>query len=310
MEILTLSMFNISYSENLKDTDFWLEKRKIVKYLENRHLSDGGYFFAQVEPSSGLDTYLAVKTLNLLGEEIKHTKSIVSFWESKEKTLDNLFGIFLAVETYKELGLLSEVSRKYKAYLLNYSKKNNTFPRITSIIFNKGFKLNNLSFAMNYISSIGKELEDLYYFAVLCRDLKIKIDKKRVINFVLSLNNEDGGFGQNNNSNLMTTHHALSILNIFSYKIATTEETYNYLMSQWEKCDYLEDVFYITESIILLKKPFTIAEKIFNFVSSCQRKDGGFSRCCVMGIQTIEDTYYAVKILKTCEKYSHKVLLK
>ena len=295
-------------SETHLDTGDSFEKRKIVNYLENRHVSDGGYFFAQVEPSSGLDTYLAVQTLNLLGAKIKYAKSITSFWEKED--VDDLFGIFLAVETYKELRLPVAVFDKYRRLLLHKLKDGAALSRLVSVSSEDTIRLKNLSLAMDYITTIGKDLQDLLYLVTLNRDLKIKLDNKKIIAFVISLQNKDGSFGHRRHSHLITTYHALCILNILSHNITAANKMYEYLTDQWERCEYLEDVFYATESIALLGKPLPSVKQIIQFVDSCQRNNGGFSRATVMGIPTIEDTYYAVKLLKTCERFSHQVFLK
>jgi len=56
-------------------------------------------FFAGIEISSGLKTYLAVKTLSFLGAKIKKAKSVELFWEQREAegNINDLFSIFLAV---------------------------------------------------------------------------------------------------------------------------------------------------------------------------------------------------------------------
>jgi len=72
----------------------------------------------------------------------------------------------------------------------------------------------------------------------------------------------------------------------------------------------LEDLFYIVESLTLIRKPLPNVSKIIQFVDSCQRGNGGFGRAPMMSIPTIEDTYLAVSIIKTCENYFHKTFLR
>jgi hypothetical protein len=67
-------------------------RRKVVSYIERCHLEDGGYFFARVLPSNGLDTYFAVKSLSILGVEPDRPEAIASFflkatWEGYVKRL-------------------------------------------------------------------------------------------------------------------------------------------------------------------------------------------------------------------------------
>jgi len=108
----------IGYTTAFQNTNkkIVMNRRKIAEYIEDCHLSDGGYFFAKIEPSSGLETYLAVKTLKLLGVKTKNTESVALFWkeEDNEGNLNNLFSIFLATETYKELGLKIRVFKNIR----------------------------------------------------------------------------------------------------------------------------------------------------------------------------------------------------
>jgi len=219
-------------SEIHLDTGDSFEKRKIVDYLENRHVSDRGYFFAQVEPSSGLDTYLAVQTLNLLGAKIKYAQSITAFWEKEDA--EDLFGIFLAVETYKELGLPASAFDKYRRLLLHKLRDKSTLNYLVSAPTRDTIRLKNLSLAMDYVSTIGKNLEDLLCLVTLSWDLNIKLDNKKIIAFVVSLQNKDGGFGHRRHSHLITTYHALCILNILAHNISTANKTYGYLTEQWK----------------------------------------------------------------------------
>ena len=294
------------------DKEITFNKRKIIDYIEDCHLSDGGYFFAKIEPSSGLETYLAVKALKLLGVKTKNTKSIALFWkqEKTEGNLNNLFSIFLATETYKELGLKIRVFKKYQKYLVDYYK--HIIPRGTFVFAeNKRLSRKDFSLAMSYFSTIGKELEDLFYLTTLNQDLKMKIiNKEKIIKLILSLQNKNGGFGRGRESHLMATYHALSILKLLSFNLPTKEKVYDYLMEKWSDCDFLEDLFYIVASLALIRKPLPSIIKIMQFVESCQRGNGGFGRAPVMSIPTIEDTYRAVSTIRTCENYSHKTFLR
>lgn len=307
MEVLFLLMPDTT-SETYLDTNTSFDKRKIVHYLEDRHVSDGGYFFAQVKPSSGLDTYLAVKTLNLLGAKIKYARSIHSFWEKENP--DDLFGIFLTVESYRELGLPATTFNKYRRLLFDKLKDGDTLPRLISVSIKNTLRFKNISLAMDYIGTIGKDLQDIFHLVMLCRDLRIKLNNKEVISLVEALRNKNGGFGNQKTSHLLTTYHALSILNTLSHKSAAPDRIYIYLMDQWKKSEYLEDVFYVVESMAMLGRPLPQVNHVVQFIDSCQRNNGGFSRATVMGIPTIEDTYYAVKLLKTCEHFLHRVFLK
>lgn len=286
-----------------------INKQKIIDYIEKRHLADGGYFFAQVEPSSGLDTYLAVKTLRLLDVKTKNVKSIADFWkrESSEGNLDDLYAVFLAVETYKELELPFTAFKKFKSELISQNKR--FFLHAQPAYISKSQKLT-FTYAMDIIEARGKGLQDLYYLVTLSRDLKFEIDKKKIANFIYSLQNQDGGFGHRNESHWIFTYHALSILDTLSLSVKNKNKILALIIQQLDKSDYLEDLFYSVISLALLGEPLPNVEEIISFIDSCQRNNGGFSRARVMGISSIEHTYMAVSVLKACEKSTGKKFIK
>jgi len=286
-----------------------IDKQKIIDYIEERHLRDGGYFFAQVEPSSGLDTYLAVKTLRLLGAKIKNTKSIADFWKRKtlEGNLNDLFAIFLAVETYKELGLPVTAFEKYQSMLIG--KKEGAFSHAQSMHTSKNQKLT-LTHAMSFIGARGKDLQDLYYLVTLSRDMKFDINKKKIADFVYSLQNKDGGFGHKKESHLLTTYHALHIFDVLSLPIKNKDKIRVFVTHWFDKSDYLEDLFYSAESLSLLGEPLPDVEEAFQFANSCQRNNNGFSRAMVTGVATIEHTYMAVSVICACKKSAGRKFFK
>ncbi|MCR4394444.1 MAG: hypothetical protein NUV31_08765, partial [Dehalococcoidales bacterium] len=55
-------------------------RRDVLGYIERCHLEDGGYFFARISPSSGLDTYFAVKSLSILGVKPDRPEAIADFF--------------------------------------------------------------------------------------------------------------------------------------------------------------------------------------------------------------------------------------
>lgn len=112
------------------------DKTAIISWIEDKQLQDGGYCFYKVEPSGGLDTYFAIKTLRLLHTRPKNTQAVMMFWENEEKdgNLSDLHGLFLAVETYKELGQSFKLFMKYQPLLEDYIKKGSHIQKRTFYI--------------------------------------------------------------------------------------------------------------------------------------------------------------------------------
>jgi len=90
-------------------------RRGVLGYIERCHLEDGGYFFACIPPSSGLDTYFAVKSLSILGVRPDRPKAIADFFlnDVKASALNGMTGIFLAVEVLNELGRMTDELKRY-----------------------------------------------------------------------------------------------------------------------------------------------------------------------------------------------------
>jgi hypothetical protein len=283
-----------------------VSKQETIDYLEARQLPDGGYFFARVEPSSGLETYLAVKSLKLLGAKIKNADSVVSFWKKQalNGNVNDLFSVYLMVETYKDLGLPIESSGIDRQRVLD--SVNEIISSLSTLEVHEQSNLDNISDAMNAFSSMGHGLENLFYLATLVRDFDLDVDKDEITAHVLSLRNTDGGFGSKSCSHPMSVYHALHILKTLSCEIAGKEQISAYLRSQFNRIDYLENLFFVTESLNLLDEPLPDIVEIVRFIEGCRRNNGGFSRARVMGIPTIEYTFMAISVLKICEKQTQR----
>jgi hypothetical protein len=278
-----------------------VSKKRIAQYIEDKHLADGGYFFAKVEPSSGQDTYLAVKTLRLLGMKPKHLESILRFWrqEDKDKNLDSINGLFFASQTLKELGANQQFLNHYRSYLRDQLHNPSVFVKNVFFVDGEGgFDFNNSSIAILYSDYIERELETLFYLCSLFRDFQISFDRSRIVSYLKSLQNTDGGFGSIRGSNLATTYHALSSFKILGEDDFEKEKVATYLISKRQMINYLEDWFYFIESLDLIGETITGVQSVSTFIGRCSRANGGFSRSQFIGISTIEDTYYAVSLLR------------
>lgn len=63
-----LGLMASTYLEAMK-----FNKKSIIEYITNRHQKDGGFHFANIEPSGGADTYYAVSILKVLEEVTDRT---------------------------------------------------------------------------------------------------------------------------------------------------------------------------------------------------------------------------------------------
>jgi hypothetical protein len=65
--------------------------------------------------------------------------------------------------------------------------------------------------------------------------------------------------------------------------------------------NFIEDMYWLCGSLSNFAEKTRLHDWIMHFVKGCQRTNGGFARKDVMGIPTLEDTFYAVSILKAEE---------
>jgi len=267
------------------------DKQRIVRYIEKRHLEDGGYFFARVLPSSGSDTCFAVKTLKLLNYQPSRPKKIIDYWQ--RESIDTIYGLYFAVETFKDLGVDTKKINKYSRLLKDFEKcylSENS----KNVVNTKS-----LETAQLCTDLADSELTSLFYWLSLCVDLEISFNKRMVIKKIIEIRNEDGGYGKIKKSQIASMFYALKIFKLLDHDIYK-KESISYLDQEWNKIHYLEDFYWWTESMEMLGQTVDKYKKmkLSKLVELCQKDNGGFSRSQFMGIATIEDTFYAVSILR------------
>lgn len=260
-------------------------RQEVVRYIERCHLEDGGYFFARVLPSSGMDTYFAVKSLSILGVEPDRPGAIADFFlkDIKEGTLSGVTGIFLAVEVLNELGRLTDELKRYaQPRIMALQNKAGGFGALEDI----------------YIE-VPSELEETYRAVRVLRTIGVDFNEHRVAYFVSSKLNSDGGYGRGERSTLASTFYATGIHKLLGTETRKLVSTRDYLRKREEnwQVQFLEDLYWLVGALDNLGEKCNFPDRVLRFVMGCQRENGGFSRATVMGIPTLEYTFYAVSIL-------------
>ena len=259
---------------------------KIVNYIDRCHMEDGGYFFARIPPSSGTDTYFAVKCLALLGVKPRNPEAIANFFlrQMKESTLSSIAGLFNAVEVINELGQITDDLRGHaQKYVIAWQNKAGGFGAVENI----------------YIE-VSSELEETYRAVRVLKTIGTAFDEQMVNGFVFSLLNRDGGYGRNGRSTLASTFYATGIHKLLGVDIQRLAGTIAYLRKRednWQ-IQFIEDLFWLVEGLANLGEKPVFPRRITQFVLECQRQNGGFARAGIMGIPTLEYTFCAVSILR------------
>jgi hypothetical protein len=268
-------------------------RRQVVSYIERCHLEDGGYFFARVPPSGGLDTFFAVKSFSILGIKPNRPEAIANFFlnDFKESTLSGITGIFLAVEVLNELGQMTDELRNYaQTQVMALQNEAGGFGALRNI----------------YVE-VSSELEETYRAVRILKIIGADFDEQRVSRLVFSLLNPDGGYGGKGYSTLASTFYATEIQKLLGNEIGKLTSTKGYLRKaedNWranfdnEQVDFIEHLYWLVKALANLGEKSNVPDRAAMFVLACQRPNGGFSRATIMGIPTLEYTFYALSILR------------
>jgi len=257
--------------------------RSAATYIESCQLEDGGYFFARIPPSSAMDTYYAIKSLSIMGLTPARLHDIKDFLTKavEGKTLKSINGLFAVIESFYELG-----------------EKCTASEHILKILHSLGNKAGGFGAIENLDIEVVSELETTYRAIKIMNRLRIDFDKKQIADFVLRFNNPDGGFGYGGISTLASTYYATEIFKIIGpeYNDSSHLKGYLNMLRNSHQINYLEEIFWI--SMIFRNTGRILADNaILDFIIGCQRSNGGFARKDVIGIPTLEDTYYALSAL-------------
>jgi hypothetical protein len=268
-------------------------RREVAKYIERCHLEDGGYFFARVPPSNGLDTYFAVKSLSILGVKPDCPETIVSFFlnDVKEGTLGGIPGIFVTIEVLNELGQMTDDLRSHaRQQIMLRQNKAGGFGTLKDI----------------YIE-VSSELEETYRAVRVLRTIGGDFEERRIVNFVSNKLNLDGGYGREGRSTLPSTYYATAIYRLLGANPPARTDTVKFLRETEERwrasldggrVNFIEDLYWLVGGLDNLDQKSNFPDRTLRFVMECQRVNGGFSRATIMGIPTLEYTFYALSILK------------
>jgi len=260
-------------------------RESVQQYIERCRLDDGGYFFARIPPSSAVDTYYAVVTLAMLGLRPEQPAATKRFFARalKNSSILSINGLFAATESLRALGYPVQMPPRY-------------IDRINKLRNDMG----GFGTVENLDIEVVSELETTYRVLKIMTALGMDFNQRGINDFVLKFGNEDGGFGKGNLSTLASTYYATEIFRLTGYDMSGLSATVKYLRDRsriW-RLNFIEDIFWVSNSLSNLGQRIELIDWMTSFVEACQRGNGGFARKDVMGIPSLEYTYYAVSTLK------------
>jgi hypothetical protein len=256
---------------------------RALQYIHSCQTEDGGYFFARIPPGSLRDSYFAVKALRLLSRTPQQAEAVERFvWAFLRKIEDNpVHTSYLAIEILNDLGKDLEALRHQ-----------------SEAIEAPLAALDRVSDPSTLYIEVVSELEQVFEAVSVLLYLGIQFNRKAVVEFIGSLSNKDGGFGSRGHSSLATTYYAVKTLATMAHPRKQSEHVLSFLRTKEQEVYFLEDLYYLSSACSMLGKSLSEPERAISFVLGCQRDCGGFARAKPMGIATLEDTYYAISILK------------
>ncbi len=261
-------------------------KRRAVGYIERCRLPDGGYFFARIPPSCSADTYFAVKSLALLGAKPSDPGGVVAFFrhQLREGALYSISSIFHAVEVLADLGEMTED-------LISHARQH--------IIVCQN-SLGGFGATDNIYVEVSSELEETYQAVSVLRRVGAEFDLEPVYRFLDSFLNKDGGYGRDGHSTLASTFYATAVYRLLEVEVPGAAATKAYLRHRESlgKMQFIEDLYWLAGGLANLGEVPVEVNPTIDFVLSCHRTGGGFARAPIIGIPTLEYTFYALSVLK------------
>jgi hypothetical protein len=272
-----------------QSTDLWV--RQVIDYVVNRQNEDGGYTFCQGTESNAQDTYYGLAILDLLGASFPNVERTVEWLQVFVP--DSLYSHYYVAKALKLCD--KEPNKKLlRKFILSMPIVNGEFGTV------------------DVYAEVASEFLSIFMVIELADMVDVEINRKKIVDWLLSFKNNDGGFGAHEHSNLNSTYHAVASLSNLGYSINSLRDTLEYVRA-CEKpyggftvvpngaTPYMEHIYYGTSTLNLLGERLRYPKQTVELVLKCQNANGGFARSD-LGISTFEDTFYAVSVLQTISK--------
>ena len=272
-----------------ESTDLWV--RRVIDYVVNRQNEDGGYTFCQGIESNAQDTYYGLAILDLLGASFPNVEKTVEWLQSFVP--DSLYSHYYVAKALKLCGKEPE-KKLLRKFILSLPIVNGEFGTV------------------DVYAEVASEFLSIFMVIELVDMVDVEINRKKIVDWLLSFKNNDGGFGAHGHSNLNSTYHAVASLSNLGYPVNSLRDTLEYVRA-CEKpyggftvvphaaIPYMEHIYYGTSTLNLLGERLRYPKQTAEHVLKCQNANGGFARSD-LGISTFEDTFYAVSVLQTISK--------
>jgi hypothetical protein len=261
---------------------------KIVHYVLERQNEDGGYTFCQGAESNRQDTYYGLAILNLLNASFPNVKETIKFLREPYQSLGNIYWNYFTTKALLLCG--EEPYQNLRQHLALEDKQKKQLG------------------AADILPEVSSEFTTILMTLELSNLLGVEPPQNRLMKWLLSFKNEDGGFGLNNNSNINSTYYAIASLtllkaepNVLTYTVGFVRECEKpfggFTLIPMNFTPYVEQTYFGVLTLDLIGEHCRYPAQTIDFLLRCQNKNGGFSRSD-MGISTFLNTFQAVTLLR------------
>ncbi len=261
-----------------------VDLEKLRDFVLSRKNEDGGFAFCKPLRSTLPETFYAIYVLKTIGEEVPDKDRVVDFL--RRSVRDDVYAIYW---TFKSLDALDEELPDKSDFLLE---------RLNVAIKRKSRELRPGGVTATYSFEAPNVLREVFMLSEVLKLLNVDLPEF-VEDFVEKFR-RNGGFGLKR-PNLEETFYCLSVLERGDEEnlkfVLRHESEAGFVKTPGAYPPYIEDTFFALSCLKILGYEYE-NDEIVEFVASLQNDNGGFRRSIYGGISTLENSYYAVAILK------------
>jgi len=275
------------------DLGKYVDIKKTLEYLAIRRHPDGGYCFARYLDETNInDTYYAVKTLTLLGEEVPDAEKTREFLYSGIQRQTAVVAIAMAMDGLATLGAGDLAREKLDIVFTKYNPLEGKFAVGLggSEEFGTATPLEATYWVTKALSAIGYRFSDE--------------EREAIRKFVMRFKMGDA-YGVKQPTTTMT-YQAIFSLRTLGYRPPKTRHFRNvevcgdfggFTEVPFSLPPYLEPTFYALRGLELQGEGVTCFRKHVQFIRTLQNPNGGFRRSLELGISNFQNTYRALASL-------------
>ncbi len=275
------------------DLNRYVDVERVIEYMSIRRHPDGGYCFARYLDETNInDTYYAVKTLDLLNEDIPEREKTIEFLYKGIQKQTAVVAVSMAMDGLATLGAGDLARDKLDVMFTKYNPLEGKFAVGLggSEEFGTATPLEATYWVTKALKAIGYEMNS---------DMKDKI-REFVTRFKIG-----DAYGVRQPTTTMT-YQAICSLRTLGYrpprtrhfrKVEVCGDFGGFTEVPFSLPPYLEPTFYALRGMQLQGEKVNCLKRHIWFIRTLQNPNGGFRRSLELGISNFQNTYRALASL-------------